>query len=243
MNRSLVSLRSATLEDAPHLAEVWTDVHPSGRARGPGGRHGGRDRRGRWRPTDQRIVVAEYDGKFAGAVHLEHTTMSAINREPVVRALSPHVLAPYRRHGVGTALMEAAVTWAEELGIAHVATAAVAGSRDANRFMARIALGPYAVLRVATTHAVRSRLSAHRRPASAGNGRQLTQVLAARRSLRRSRAGVDGARAGLGVREALPRQQRAGDARGADPLAALVGDDDLVGRRRAAEVDGGRRRR
>ena len=26
MNRSLVSLRSVTLEDAPHLAEVWTDV-------------------------------------------------------------------------------------------------------------------------------------------------------------------------------------------------------------------------
>ena len=59
--------------------------------------------------------------------------------------------------------------------------------------MARIALGPYAVLRVATTHAVRSRLSAHRRPRPApANGRQLTQVLAARRSLRRSRAGVDG---------------------------------------------------
>ncbi|MFC6043665.1 GNAT family N-acetyltransferase [Nocardioides hankookensis] len=140
----------------------------------------------------QRIVVAEYDGKFAGAVHLEHTTMSALNREPVVRALSPHVLAPYRRHGVGTALMEAAVSWAEELGIGHVATAAVAGSRDANRFMARIALGPYAVLRVATTHAVRSRLSVHRRPATATNGRQLTQVLAARRSLRRSRAGAEG---------------------------------------------------
>ena len=26
MRRSQVSLRSATVEDAPHLAEVWTDV-------------------------------------------------------------------------------------------------------------------------------------------------------------------------------------------------------------------------
>lgn len=190
MNRSLVSLRSVTPEDATHLAEVWNDVIR---------RVGPEDQ-----ATDmeavivdvlasdhQRIVVAEYDGKFAGAVHLEHTTMSAINREPVVRALSPHVLAPYRRHGIGTALMESAVTWAEELGITHVATAAVAGSRDANRFMARIALGPYAVLRVATTHAVRSRLSVHRRPVNAGHGKQLTQVLAARRSLRRSRAGAE----------------------------------------------------
>jgi len=136
-------------------------------------------------------VVGEYDGEFAGAVHLQATTMSALNLEPVVRALSPHVLPRFQRHGVGSALMDAAVTWAEELGIVHVATAAVAGSRDANRFMARIALGPYAVLRVATTHAVRTRLSAHRRPAQTTGGRQLTQVLAARRSMRRSRAGVE----------------------------------------------------
>ncbi|GAA4720892.1 GNAT family N-acetyltransferase [Nocardioides conyzicola] len=191
MNRSLVSLRSVSPNDASHLAEVWNDV-----IRRVGPEDQALDMESviaEVLASDcQRIVVAEYDGTFAGAVHLEHTTMSAINREPVVRALSPHVLAPYRRHGIGTALMDSAVTWAEELGVAHVATAAVAGSRDANRFMARIALGPYAVLRVATTHAVRSRLSAHRRPVSAGNGRQLTQVLAARRSLRKSRAGVEG---------------------------------------------------
>src|SRR3954447_25467264 len=191
MNRSLVSLRSVTLEDASHLAEVWTDVIR---------RVGPEDQAADMEAVvleglasdNQRIVVAGYDGKFAGAVPLERTTMSALNLEPVVRALSPHVLAPYRRHGIGTALMDTAVSWAEELGIAHVATAAVAGSRDANRFMARIALGPYAVLRVATTHAVRNRLGAQRRPArSTSGGRQLTQVLAARRSMRRARASAE----------------------------------------------------
>lgn len=191
MMRSQVSLRSATVEDASHLAEVWTDVL----------RRGGLDEQtadveavivATLESTDQRIVVAEYDGEFAGAIHLQATTMSALNLEPVVRALSPHVLAAFRRRGVGSALMDAAVSWAEELGVGHVVTAAVAGSRDANRFMARIALSPYAVLRVATTHSVRSRLAAHRRPASAGTGRQLTQVLAARRSMRRNRAGAEG---------------------------------------------------
>jgi GNAT superfamily N-acetyltransferase len=190
MSRSLVSLRSVTPEDASHLAEVWSDV-----IRRVGPEDQALDMEaviaGVLASDDQRIVVADYDGHFAGAVHLERTTISALNLEPVVRALSPHVLPPYRRHGVGTALMDAAVSWAEELGISHVATAAVAGSRDGNRFMARIALGPYAVLRIATTHAVRSRLSVHRRPTAAGSGRQLTQVLAARRSLRRSRAGVE----------------------------------------------------
>ncbi|MBZ5736868.1 GNAT family N-acetyltransferase [Nocardioides mangrovi] len=191
MTRSQVSLRAATADDATRLAEVWGDVIR---------RVDAEERVADMtavlaavaESTDQRIVVAEYDGQFAGAVHLQATTMSALNLEPVVRALSPHVLPEFRRHGVGSALMDAAVQWAEELGIGHVATAAVAGSRDANRFMARIALGPYAVLRVATTHAVRARLTAHRRPAIASGGRQLTQVLAARRSMRRSRAAAEG---------------------------------------------------
>lgn len=190
MSRSLVSLRMAVPEDAPALAELWTDVL---RRTGPEDQVADLEvllKRLDSCP-DQRIVVGEYDGEFAGAVHLEATTMSALNLEPVVRALSPHVLPRFQRHGIGSALMDASVTWAEELGISHVATAAAAGSRDANRFMARIALGPYAVLRVATTHAVRTRLTAHRRPAQSSGGRQLTQVLAARRSMRRARAGAE----------------------------------------------------
>jgi GNAT superfamily N-acetyltransferase len=191
MSRTQVSLRTAVPGDAACLADLWSDVL----------RRASREDQaadvakliaGVEDSTDQRIVVAEYDGEFAGAVHLELTTMSALNLEPVVRALSPHVLPAFQRRGVGSALMDAAISWAEELGVAHVATAAVAGSRDANRFMARIALGPYAVLRVANTHAVRARLTAQRRPAQSSGGRQLTQVLAARRSLRRSRAGAEG---------------------------------------------------
>lgn len=191
MSRSSVCLRPAVPGDAADLAGLWTDVL---RRNGPEDQVVDMEEvLGRLAESDdERIVVAEYDGEFAGAVHLQATTMSALNLEPVVRALSPHVLPRFRRHGIGSALMDAAVTWAEDLGIGHVATAAVAGSRDANRFMARIALGPYAVLRVATTHAVRTRLGAQRRPArSTTGGRQLTQVLAARRSLRRSRAGVE----------------------------------------------------
>lgn len=190
MTRSLVSLRAATSADAAHLAELWTDVI---RRTGPEDQVADIEAvlaRVDASP-DERIVVAEYDGEFAGAVHLQATTMTALNQEPIVRALSPHVLPRFQRHGIGSALMDTAVSWAEELGIGHVATAAVAGSRDANRFMARIALGPYAVLRVATTHAVRSRLTAHRRPTTSTGGRQLTQVLAARRSMRRSRASAE----------------------------------------------------
>ena len=105
-----------------------------------------------------------------------------------MQAVSPHVLPHYRRRGVGRALIEAAVSYAEELGIGHVATAVASGSRDSNRFMARLALGPRAVLRVASTPMVRSKLTAQSPAAHRAGGRQLPHVLAARRSMRRSGA-------------------------------------------------------
>lgn len=186
MGRSSVSFRCAQAGDAPVLVELWADVM----------------RRADHRQLlsdvleviedaaadeDQRIVVAECDGEVAGAVHLRATTLTAINLEPTVQVISPHVLPRHRRHGIGRALIEAAVGFAEERGIGHLATAASSGSRDANRFMARLAFGSQAVLRVASTHAVRAQLTA-RRPALERSGRQLTQVLAARRSQRRQQS-------------------------------------------------------
>lgn len=186
MHRSLVTMRSAELADAPALAELWGDSLRRA------------DRREQLADVElvvkaaaespeQRIVVADYDGTVAGAVFLRVTTLSALNLDLTVQALSPHVLPEYRRHGVGRMLMEAAVSFAEELGVNHLTTAATSGSRDANRFMARLALGPQAVLRVASTHAVRAKLTAQR-PVQDRGGRQLSSVLAARRSQRRARA-------------------------------------------------------
>lgn len=186
MMRSLVSLRDAEVADAEILSQVWAEVL----------RRADHDEQVAdlvavlervASVDDERVVVAEYDGQVAGAVHLRATTLSPLNLEPVVQTISPHVLPQFRRHGVGRALMEAAVSFAEEHGIAHVATAAIAGSRDANRFMARLALGPHAVLRIAPTVAVKAKLTAQRPSLGRTHGgRQLTHVLAARRSLRRS---------------------------------------------------------
>jgi hypothetical protein len=123
-----------------------------------------------------------------------------------VHSIAPCVASGFRRRGVGHTLMDAAVTYAEELGIGHVLTAAAYSSRSGNRFMARLALGPMAVLRVAATPTIRAKLTAQLpakiRPAGA---RPMGQVLAARRSLRRQHpATVE--------LEAVLRDQRAGDA-------------------------------
>ena len=181
MSRALVSVRCAVPSDATFLAEVWCDVL----RRDSDQRNADLLRvMETAASTEDRVVVAEYDGKPAGAVYLRIDTLSPLNLEPTLQVISPHVLPQYRRRGVGRALMEASVGYAEELGIAHLATAASSGSRDANRFMARLTFGPQAMLRVASTHLVRAKLSARRSSSHRPNARQLTQVLAARRSLR-----------------------------------------------------------
>lgn len=187
MSRTLVSLRTAVVGDAPFLATLWQSVLRRA------------DRQDQIadleviiktaaESPEHRLLVAEYDGSPAGAVYLRASTLSTLNLEPTMQALAPHVLPEFRRRGVGRALMEAAVSFAEELGIGHVVTAALAASRDGNRFMARLGLGPQAVLRVAPTGVVRGKLESMRPAAERAGRRQLGQVLAVRRSMRRSPA-------------------------------------------------------
>ena len=96
----------------------------------------------------------------------------------------------YKRQGkgIGSALMEAAVLWAEDLGIGHITTAAPSSSRSGNRFMARLSLGPQAMFRASTTALVRAKL-ASQQPNSARVTNRIAprrhRVLAARRQLNR----------------------------------------------------------
>jgi len=183
MSRTAVSLREARIDDAPFLAGLWSDTL----------RRADRQEhvadleiiiKNAAESSEQRVVVAEYDGEPAGAVLLRVDTLGPLDLEPCVQAVAPHVLAGARRKGIGRMLMDAAVTWAEDLGIGSVATAAPANSRHGNRFMARLSLGPLAVVRVSSTHAVRAKLTAQTPRKRTNGGRPVRQVLAARRSLR-----------------------------------------------------------
>lgn len=181
MSRSSLMPRIARLEDAPALAELWSDVL----------RRADRSEqvadleliiKVASASPEQRFIVVECDSEVAGAVFLRLTTVSPINLEPCVQSIHPRVFDQLRGRGVGRTLIEAAVAFAEENGILHVTTAVPATARDANRFMARLALAPVATLRMAPTSVVRSRIT----PPVVG--RNTPRVLAARRSQRRARA-------------------------------------------------------
>lgn len=187
MSRSLVALRPARAEDAEVLLELWAqDVR----------RATGDDQLDEMHriikrgldSDDNALLVAELDGRIAGAVHLRLSTVSPLNLEGVVQVLGPRVFPDLHRHGVGRALMEAGVSWAEQHGIPHIGTSAASTSRDANRFMARLGLRPRVTIRRGATSMVRARLTATDPAPQAATTRQLTQVLAVRRSMRRHQA-------------------------------------------------------
>ncbi len=180
MSRISVSVRTARAADASVLRELWNEVLRRGTPEEQLAdvRRVIADCEGR---EDRCISVAEFDGVVAGAVLLEATTLSPLNLEPTVLAVSPHVLPAFRRRGIGTALIDAATRFAETQGVVTVATAAAANSRDANRFMARLSFAPQATLRATTTSAVRAKLSARRSATRQRGSRQIDKVLAARR--------------------------------------------------------------
>jgi GNAT superfamily N-acetyltransferase len=139
--------------------------------------------------ADQRLLVARVDDQVAGAVHLMRAPVSPVHSDTAVYVMHLQVIEALRRHGVGRALMEATVGWAEEKDTEHVIAAASVASRDANRFMARLGLGQVAVVRGATVPALRAKLPVEPPVAArvAGrNHRSVGAVIAQRRSLRRS---------------------------------------------------------
>lgn len=138
---------------------------------------------------DQRLLVAQIDDRVAGAVHLSRGTFSPVHNDTAVYVLHLQVVEEFRRHGVGHALMEATVSWAEERNTSHVIAAASVASRDANRFMARLGLAQVAVVRGATTAVLRAKLPVEPPVAArvgTRNHRSVGAVLAQRRSLRRA---------------------------------------------------------
>ena len=193
MFRGSVVVRDATPDDVPDLVTVWAGSRPGldratdlADARASVARIAA--------DPDQRLLIGFVDDEPAGATHLVRGALTPLTTETAIFVSHLQVVDSCRRHGVGRALLDAAVGWAEEKGTGHVLTAAAVTSRDANRFMARLGLAQVAVVRGATVPSLRARLpveapvAARVASRSHRSHRSVGQVLVARRSLRRSQA-------------------------------------------------------
>jgi ribosomal protein S18 acetylase RimI-like enzyme len=188
MSRVPVTLREAVVADAAFLADMWrTSIRRADLADQVADLEG--IVKTAAESPEQRVLIAEYDGERAGAVFFRMTTVTPLNLEPALQVLHPHVAPAFRRRGIGRALMEAALLFAEERGIGHITTGAQTVSRDGNRFLARLAIGQHAVMRLAPTHVVRAKLNAQLQPLQRVQGYRPQRVLAVRRSMRRQSAG------------------------------------------------------
>ncbi|MFL6105810.1 MAG: GNAT family N-acetyltransferase [Marmoricola sp.] len=185
MSRHLLEIRDARPEDAAALLALWSEV-------------GGR---GAEQPTarpledataalaqvaadpDERVVVGLYEGEVVAAIHLRRAAMSPLHTDMAVHTSYLIVRPEHRKHGFARALLDAAVTWAEDKDVAHVTAITSSGSRDTNRFLARLGLGTVATVRVANTGMLRRKLTPESlRP---NTPRNLGLMLAQRRSLQR----------------------------------------------------------
>lgn len=198
MSRHAVTVRDAMPDDLPALLTVWADSSrrtagdrkPTEPTRNDGAAAIARIAAA----ADERLVVAELEGTVAGAAHLVRAPLSPVSGDAAIHVTHLHVLSEFRRHGVGHALFEAVAAWAEEKDTSHVFVAAAVASRDANRFMARLGLAQVAVVRGASVATLRAKLPVEAPIAArvgARSQRNVGQVLAQRRSMRRVRGAVE----------------------------------------------------
>lgn len=200
VSRQPVLVRDATDQDAGELLALWTAAaggegespHPVAGG-GPGAAPGRVEASAALaRMTvgpDQRVLVAVLGDQVAGAVHVTLAQLSPVQSATAAYVWHLQVAEPFRRRGVGHALVEATLGWAEGRDASHVVVAASVTSRDANRFMARLGLSQLAVIRGSTTAALRAKLPVGPPAAARVDGRShrsVGQVLVRRRSMRRA---------------------------------------------------------
>lgn len=165
MSRSHVRVRPAELADLPQLVRVVeaTDLQLGA----PGAQQFQADslanlpeRLAMILSTDDRTVLVAVDdlGEVVGLVVAAEGDIAAMTSDPALH-ISHLLVAPgHRRRGVGRALLAATVHLADQRGIEHIVATAVTGSRDANRYLARLGFAPLVVRRIATTSTLRRSL-------------------------------------------------------------------------------------
>lgn len=104
------------------------------------------------------VAVDDADSRIVGLLVARADEIGAIDVTPVLHVTHLLVSPKWRRRGIGRALLAGAVHLADERGFERVLATAASGSREANRYLARLGFAPLVVHRVASTAALRRSL-------------------------------------------------------------------------------------
>jgi len=112
------------------------------------------------RQADRTLLIAADDdaGIVVGMLAARPDEVGAIDLTPVLHVTHLMVAPGHRRRGIGRSLLAAAVHLADDAGVEHVLATAAAGSREGNRYLARIGFAPLVVHRIAPTSTLRRSL-------------------------------------------------------------------------------------
>ncbi|SDJ27232.1 Acetyltransferase (GNAT) domain-containing protein [Frankineae bacterium MT45] len=124
---------------------------------------------------DVSVLVAVDDDALLlyGLVVLNIEQVAAVNPVPVLNVSHLLVDDSKRRRGVGRSLLVAAVHEADQRGIDHLVATAVTGSREANRYLARLGFAPLVTRRIASTQVLRRTLGLAEAPERVARLRRL----------------------------------------------------------------------
>lgn len=186
MSRRPLEVRDARPEDAEALLRLWAEAGTRG-VESPTPRPVEEAEASLAQiaaDPDERIVVGFYEGGLVAAIVMKRGSLSPLHAEDAVHTSYLLVAPEFRKHGFARAMLDVAVSWAEEKDVASVTAITSSSSRDTNRFLARLGLATVASVRVASTAVLRRKLTPESlRPHDAR--RNLGRVLAQRRSIQR----------------------------------------------------------
>jgi ribosomal protein S18 acetylase RimI-like enzyme len=145
-------------------------------------------------------TLPETQDRIVGLLVARPDELGALDQVSALQVSHVIVRQSVRRRGVGRALLAAVVHVAEERGYERIVVAVTSGSREANRYFARLGFAPVVTQRAATTATLRRSL---------GLNDAASRVAALRASrmatLRGSRAGMS-RRSGLAAEDVEQRR-------------------------------------